>query len=180
MAVALTTGLTQPASAETTKFVSNNAWADFFMFDGSCTWTSVGVSRYGASDSTVHTYIYYSVYDGCVGGEIVSGGGEIDNADFKVSSKRATAKLQTDLNYDPNFYSIGVLGHLDIVWTIDKNISDRFEGRQESRRPEQHVRQRGTWESFGAAATGSLIGLAIEGATGSVGKSRNVTVEIVR
>src|SRR4026208_2383842 len=87
MAVALTTRPTQPASAETTKFVSNNAWADFFMFDGSCTWTSVGVSRYGASDSTVHTYIYYSVYDGCVGGEIVSGGGEIDNADFKVSSK---------------------------------------------------------------------------------------------
>jgi hypothetical protein len=177
VAVVLVTGLTQPASAEVTKFVSNNAWAWLSTFDGSCAWTDVNVTRYGSPNS-IHTYINYSVYDGCVGDYIVYGSGEIENADFKVSSKRA--KLQTDLNYDPNFYSIGVLGRVDIVWTIDKSISERFDGRYESRRPEERRRQRGSWESNAAAATGSLIGLAIEGVTGSVGTSRDVSVEIIR
>jgi hypothetical protein len=177
IAVVLVTGLTRPASAEVTKFVANNAWAWFSTFDGLCTSTDLNVTRYRSPDGT-HTYINYSVYDGCVGDYIVSGGGEIANTDFKVSSKRA--KLQTDLNYDPNFYSTGVLGRVEIVWTIDKSIFDRYEGRYESRRPDQRLRQRGSWESNAAAATGSLIGLAIEAVTGSVGTSHDVSVEITR
>jgi hypothetical protein len=177
IAVVLVSGLTRPASAEVTKFVSNNAWAWFDMFDGSCAWTYLNVARYGTPDS-IHTYINYSVYDVCVGDSIVYGSGEIENADFKVSSKRA--KLQTDLNYDPNFYSIGVLGRVEVVWNIDKSISERFDGRYESRRPEQRLRQRGSWESKAAAATGSMIGLAVEGMAGGVGNSHDVSVEIIR
>jgi len=165
------------AFAQQTKVVSNGASASSFAYDGSCAWTSVSVGRNATATGT-ETYIYYSIYDNCVGEYLTQGYGRIANADFKVSNK--TAKLRTDLSYDPNFSFYGASGRVDLTWTINPNVSDRYDGTYESRRPDYRARQKGTWESTAAVVSGTIVGKSIQNAEGGVGSSKSVSLETRR
>jgi hypothetical protein len=165
------------AFAEQTKVVSNGGSANLSANDGSCAWTWVSVSRNTTATGT-ETYIHYSVYDSCVGAYLTYGSGRIANADFKVSKK--TAKVRTDLSYDPNFYFYGANGRVDLTWTINPNVSDRYDGTSESRRPDYRARQKGTWEYTAAAVSGTIVGKSIQNAEGGVGSSKSVSLETWR
>jgi hypothetical protein len=169
---------TAPAAfAEQTKVVSNGGSANLSAYDGSCAWTWVGVSRNTTATGT-ETYIQYSVYDNCVGAYLTYGYGRIANADFKVSNK--TAKVRTDLSYDPTFSFYGASGRVDLTWTINPNVSDRYDGTYESKRPDYRSRQKGTWEYAAAAVSGTIVGKSIQNAEGGVGSSKSVSLETRR
>jgi hypothetical protein len=165
------------AFADQTKVVSNGATANHSAYDGSCTWTWVTVSRNTTAAGT-ETFIYYSVYDSCVGEHLTYGNGRMANADFKVSNK--TAKVRTDLSYDPNFYFYGARGRVDLAWTIDPSVSDRYDGTYESKRPDYRTRQKGMWEHTAAAVSGTIVGKSLENAEGSVGSSKSVSLHTWR
>jgi hypothetical protein len=165
------------AFAQQTKVASNGASASLYASDGSCAWTSVWVSRNTTANGT-ETYMSYYVYDGCVGEYLTYGYGHIANADFKVSNK--TAKVRTDMSFDPNFYFYGATGRLDLTWTINPSVSDRYEGTYESKRPDYRSRSKGAWESTAAVVSGTIVGKSIQKAAGGVGSSKSVGVETWR
>jgi hypothetical protein len=165
------------AFAEQTKVVSNGASASLYAYDGSCAWTAVWVAR-NTTATGAETYIQYSIYDTCIGDYLTQGYGRIANADFKVSNK--TAKVRTDLSYDPNFSFYGASGRIDLTWTINPKVSDRYDGTYESRRPDYRARQKGIWESTAAVVSGTIVGKSIQNAEGGVGSSKSVSFETRR
>lgn len=165
------------AYAEQTKAVFNGETANLGAYDGSCAWTSVSISRNRTTAGT-ETYIEYYVYDYCVEDYLTYGNGRIANADFKVSHK--TAKVRTDLSDDPNFYFYGASGRVDLTWTINPDVSDRYDGTYESKRPDYRARQKGTWEYNAAAVSGTIVGKSIQNAEGGVGSSKSVSRETFR
>jgi hypothetical protein len=165
---------TRPAFAEQTRVVSSGESASVNAFDGSCAWTFVSVSR-NTNESGTEAYLQYSVWDGCVAEYLTYGSGRIANDDFKITNK--AAKVHTDLSYDPNFSSFGAIGRVDVTWTINPDVSDRFDGTWESKRPEYRIRQKGTSESLAAGASGTVVGKALQSADGSVYTFKSVFVE---
>jgi hypothetical protein len=165
------------ALAEQAKVVANGDSANLSAFDGSCAVSSVWVSRNTTASGT-ETYIEYYVYDSCVGQYLTYGAGRIANADFRLAKK--TAKVRTDFSYDPNFYFYGASGRVDLTWTINPSISDRYDGTYETKRPDYRARQKGAWEYTAAAVNGTIVGKSIQNADGGVGTSKSVSVETWR
>lgn len=165
------------AFAEQAKVVSNGDTATLSASDGTCAVSWVSLSRNTTASGT-ETYIEYYVYDTCVGEYLTYGGGRIANADFKLTKK--TAKVHTDFSYDPNFYFYGASGRVDLTWTINASISNRYDGTYESKRPDYRARQKGTWEYTAAAVNGTIVGKTIENADGGVGTSKSTSVETWR
>ena len=165
------------AFAEQTKVAYNGASASLYAYDGSCASTWVSVWR-NTTATGIETYISYAVYDGCVAEYLTYGYGRIANAEFKVSNK--TAKIRTDLSYDPNFYFYGATGRVDLTWTINPSVSDRYDGTYESKRPDYRFRSKGGWDSTAAVVNGTIVGKSIQKAEGSVGSSKSVGVETWR
>jgi hypothetical protein len=60
---------------------------------------------------------------------------------------------------------------VDLTWTINLNVIDRYDGTYDSKRPEYRVRQKGTWEHAAAVVSGTIVGRSIQNAEGAVGSS---------
>ena len=165
------------AFAEQAKVVSNGDTATLSAYDGSCAVSWVSVSRNTAGSGT-DTYMEYSVYDICVEQSLTYGAGRIANADFKLTKK--TAKVHTDFSFDPNFYFYGASGWVDLTWTINSSVSNRYDGTYETKQPDYRARQKGTWEYTAAAVNGTIVGKTIENADGGVGTSKSTSVETWR
>jgi hypothetical protein len=163
--------------ADQARVVSNGDTANLSAYDGSCAFTSVSVSR-NTTASGIDTYIEYYVYDSCVAQYLTYGSGRIANADFKLAKR--TARVRTDFSYDPTFYFYGASGEVDLTWTINPSVSDRYDGTSETKRPDYRARRKGTWEYTAAAVNGTIVGKSIQNGDGGVGSSKSVSVETWR
>jgi hypothetical protein len=145
------------------------------QLDG-CVWFWLSVNRGGAA-SAPETYLQYGTYDSCTG-ESSYGYGRIPNNQFVVSGKRS--KLKVNPTASPEMYTEGRTGLIELTWTADQSVRWTWDGRSESITPTQRTRSRGKSDSSAASVVGTMLSLALNTKSASVGKNRDMFIEVVR
>ena len=76
--------------------------------------------------------------------------------------------------------TVGHVGRIDLAWTADTSVRYSYDGGWESITRTQRVRGRGHFDSSSATATGVVLSMAIQSQSASVGKNRDMFIEVVR
>jgi hypothetical protein len=168
-AAALASANTVALAGPVTKFTNEGGYASVGGSDG-CLLFFLEVSRYGAH-TTQQTFLYYEVYDVCVGQSVAYGSGTIPNSALVVNKNKNTT-LSVAVATTSTFFTSGTTGNISLTFAPDTTFEHTFSGHSTTAYPNRVIRWHGSWTYTAAIVSGTLITANVTSPSGQIGQGR--------
>ena len=125
---------------------------------------------------SAQTFLYFSVYDACSERSIAWGTGTIPDSSLKISGSRASLNFAAAPS--STFTMEGSGGTLRLEVTKTSLWSSMFAGHSRYEYGTVAVQSVGSWTASSASVTGQVLGVEVVTSNGSIGRTRDRSVEI--